>query len=68
MFVVHTKVGKRWLSCDYGHVNQFYRWNPIWREAKSCPIWNECINNGFVYIDGLTYHRSVSELSKELGE
>ena len=40
MFVVHTKVGKRWLSCDYGHV----------------------------YIDGLTYHRTVNELLEELGE
>lgn len=68
MFVVHSKVGKKWLSCDYGHVNQFYRWNPEWRDAKSNDIWKECIVQGFVYISGSTYHRTIDELLTELGE
>lgn len=68
MFVVHTKTPNGWNSCDYGHVNQFYRWNPEWRAAKECSVWKKCIVNGFVYIKDITYHNTLDELLNELGE
>ena len=75
MFVVHEiYTDKLSTSRDYGHVNQFFRHNPMWREVKSCEVFKECIKQGFIYIQiymchgkyHTTYHKTLAELKAEV--
>lgn len=51
MFVVHIlKDGKETRTRDFGHVNQFYKMYPVFRNAKGEPVFEECIEQGFIYI------------------
>ncbi|UNI73259.1 hypothetical protein [Escherichia phage CLB_P2] len=51
MFVVHTISGHGpTTTMDYGHVNQFFRHQPLFRIAKENPLFKECVEQGFIYI------------------
>lgn len=80
MFVVHTiKDGQANTTRDFGHVNQFFRENPLYRNYKEEPIFKECVEQGFIYISEymvkmfssgnnamITYHKSLNLLLEEV--
>ena len=74
MFLVHYKTGASPTTRDFGHVNQFFRHAPEFRSAKEEPIFKECVEQGFIYIEQYyvnekmitTYHRTLTELMDEV--
>lgn len=77
MFVVHLmQDGMPTKTRDFGHVNQFYKRYPIFRNSKDEPIFNECIEQGFMYVhlkvdmnqakDFYTYHKRLDLMLEEL--
>lgn len=51
MFVMHLmRDGEQIRTRDFGHVNQFFRNYPIFRNAKGEEVFEECIAQGFIYV------------------
>ncbi|ARW58179.1 hypothetical protein [Serratia phage X20] len=79
MFVVHNLSNGRNTTRDFGHVNQFFREYPLFRQAKEEPIFKECVEQGFIYIreyertlfrEGnqllISYHKRLDLLNQEV--
>lgn len=79
MFIVHNYSAIFPTKRDFGHVNQFLRENPLFRQAKNEPIFMECIEQGEIHIKSyersifkqgnqllISYHRTMNELLKEV--
>lgn len=79
MFVVHDITDGIPTTRDFGHVNQFFRHAPLFRQAKDEPIFKECVAQGFIYVSQykvsqfgrgaselITYHKTLSELNDEV--
>ena len=79
MFVVHAiEDGLPNTTRDFGHVNQFFRHAPLFRQAKDEMIFNECVKQGFIYIaryivqtfkgalELISYHKTLNELLDEV--
>lgn len=77
MFVVHLSQNGKNTTRDYGHVNQFFRDRPLFRQAKDEPIFKECVERGFIYISEyfvsipngrwvITYHKTLDLLLDEV--
>lgn len=78
MFVVHTLIDGKNTTRDFGHVNMFFRENPLFRQAKDEEIFKQCVEQGFIYIseylcdtvNGLramiTYHKKLDLLLDEV--
>ncbi|BAQ22866.1 hypothetical protein AU156_gp235 [Edwardsiella phage PEi20] len=61
MFVMHLmRDGQPTRTRDFGHVNQFLRMYPIFRDAKGEEVFEECIAQGFIYI----HHKDHVEKQK----
>lgn len=78
MFVVHTLIDGKHTTRDFGHVNMFFRENPLFRQAKDEPVFKECVEQGFIYISEyicntfkgrralITYHKKLDLLLDEV--
>lgn len=51
MFVVHILIDGKTTTRDFGHVNQFFREYPLFRQNKDEEIFKECVEQGFIYIE-----------------
>ncbi|QGZ15134.1 hypothetical protein [Klebsiella phage vB_Kpn_P545] len=78
MFVVHTLIDGKNTKRDFGHVNMFFRENPLFRQAKDEEIFKQCVEQGFIYISEylcntsngrramITYHKKLDLLLEEV--
>lgn len=78
MFVVHTLIDGKNTTRDFGHVNMFFRENPLFRQAKDEEIFKQCVEQGFIYISEylcdtvngrramITYHKKLDLLLDEV--
>lgn len=78
MFVVHTLIDGKHSTRDFGHVNMFFRENPLFRQAKDEEIFKQCVEQGFIYISEylcdtfngrramITYHKKLDLLLDEV--
>lgn len=78
MFVVHTLIDGKNTTRDFGHVNMFFRENPLFRQAKDEEIFKRCVEQGFIYIQEyevvregrkeaiITYQNSLVKLQEEV--
>lgn len=78
MFVVHTLIDGKNTTRDFGHVNMFFRENPLFRQAKDEEIFKQCVEQGFIYISEylcntsngrlamITYHKKLDLLLEEV--
>ena len=78
MFVVHTLIEGKNTTRDFGHVNMFFRENPLFRQAKDEEIFKQCVEQGFIYISEyicdtfngrramITYHKKLDLLLEEV--
>lgn len=77
MFVMHLmRDGEPVRTRDFGHVNQFFRNYPVFREARGEEIFEECVSQGFIYVHHkdhkekerhfYTYHKQLGLMLEEL--
>lgn len=77
MFVVHTLIDGKNTTRDFGHVNMFFRENPLFRHVKEEEIFKQCVEQGFIYISkyackafagrqAITYHKKLDLLLEEV--
>lgn len=79
MFVVHTLIDGKNTTRDFGHVNMFFRENPLFRQAKDEEIFKQCVEQGFIYVSEyicnafsggrramITYHKKLDLLLEEV--